>query len=53
MSDPKQPTITTLLNKLASDICDNYCKHQERYMEDDEAELLKHCEECPLNILGI
>lgn len=46
-------TINGLLNKLAADICDNYCKYQERYSEDEEEQLLKHCEDCPLNVLGI
>lgn len=53
MTDNTPKTITGLLNKLASDICDNYCKYHEGYTEDEEAELFKHCEECPLNMLGI
>lgn len=51
MSDQK--TITTLLNDMAADFCDNYCKYPEQYDEDHEEELYKHCETCPINILGV
>lgn len=46
-------TIIGLLYSLATDICDNYCKYPERYTEDEEEQLLKHCEDCPLNMLGV
>lgn len=48
-----EPTVADLLNRMAADFCDNYCKFPEQYGEDQEEQLYKHCENCPLNLLGI
>ena len=41
-------TVTGLLQEIADDFCDNYCKFPNQY--DDEEELMvRHCDQCPLN----
>ena len=47
----KECTVMLILNKMAEEICDHYCKYADMYFEDAE-ELVKHCWECPLNLLG-
>jgi hypothetical protein len=51
-------TVTQQLEKIKEDICDNYCKYPEKYLEEiknpDEAmtEMYERvCENCPLNKL--
>lgn len=51
-------TVTQQLEKVKEDICDNYCKYPEKYLEKikdpDKAmnEMWEHiCENCPLNKL--
>lgn len=47
-------TVVGLLNKVASDMCDNYRKWPEKCGEDNEKELYEeHCEKCPLGKLGL
>ncbi len=41
-------TVTALLEEIANDFCDHYCKFPTQY--DDEDELMEQrCEKCPLN----
>ena len=53
----KEPTIAELMNKMAADICDNYCKWPEKYKTEDGDEdgrlYDEKCGDCPLHILGI
>ena len=53
----KTDTIADMLNKMAGDICDNYCKWPEQYEneqdEEDAALYEDHCWACPLNVLGV
>ena len=48
--EEKEGTVIHILNKIAEEICDHYCKYADSIEE--EAELVKHCWECPLNRLG-
>lgn len=48
----KEKTISQLLEEVANEICDHYCKYPMLYTSDNESvELLveEHCAECPLN----
>lgn len=45
-----QQTVIQMLDDIAAEICDSYCKYADSIEE--EAELVKHCWECPLNRLG-
>ena len=47
----RKGTVIGMLNDIATEICDHYCKYADRYFEDQE-ELTKCCWECPLNGLG-
>lgn len=53
----KRPTIADTLNYVAAKICDDYCKWPEKCAgkgEEGEGELYeKHCNFCPLNLLGL
>jgi len=42
--------ISNILNAVAVDICDHYCKYSEKYSE-DEAALDPYCAKCPMNRL--
>lgn len=58
MSEDKTPTVVGLLNKVASDFCDNYCRwpwvYRDPDREEDEGRMYEEkCNECPLNILGL
>lgn len=44
-------TVMHILNKIAEEICDHYCKYADRYFEEEE-ELVEYCWKCPLNKLG-
>ena len=39
--------VADILNHIAFDICDHYCKYAEKYGEDDSA-LDSYCENCVL-----
>lgn len=43
--------IVHTLEKMAEEICDNYCKYPEQYEENDDNLFYEHCEECHLNNL--
>ena len=45
-----QPTVAQMLNDIATEICDHYCKYADSIEEEEE--LVEHCWECPLNLLG-
>lgn len=57
MSEEKTPTVAGLLHKVASDICNHYCKFPDIYKdpdgEDNERLWDERCENCPLNTLGL
>lgn len=42
-------TIPQLLEDIASEICDHYCKYPEQYQGDKQDDLFnEHCDNCPL-----
>ena len=41
-------TVTGLLQEIADDFCDNYCKYPDRYTDEDKM-MEEHCDQCPLN----
>ena len=45
----KEKSITQILDDVKSEICDKYCKYP--YEVEDEADLDKICENCPLERL--
>lgn len=49
----KEKTISQLLEEVANEICDHYCKYMHgSYLEEELDEVLdKHCSICPLNKL--
>lgn len=53
--EPK--TVCGLLDKLACDFCNNYCKYEEQFRKaadpDEENLYREHCANCPLNDLGL
>ncbi len=54
LEERKQKTIPTLLDEIAHDICDNYCKFPDAYPWDDDSQerlWAEHCDNCPLNQL--
>lgn len=53
MDEANKITVADLLDYVAAKICDDYCKYPEQYGEDNEEELYKYCEKCPLSRLGI
>lgn len=46
-------TVSDILNDVCSAFCNEYCKWPGQYTEDQEEELYKHCNECPLNRIGV
>ncbi len=61
-TEKKQVTVTSLLQEVADDICNHYCKYPEAILteipdiEDDDireqALWDKYCHDCPLNKLA-
>lgn len=56
--DPKRTHIrvSEILDHMAGEICDKYCKWPEQYKDDTGEELEtklydEHCEKCPLNMI--
>ena len=56
--DPKRTRVkvTEILDHVAAEICDKYCKWPEQYKDDNGDELEcklydEHCEKCPLNMI--
>lgn len=49
--EEKPSTIIQMLNGIADEICDDYCKWPEKCKSD--IRLMKHCHECPLNRMGV
>jgi hypothetical protein len=49
MSDTKSGgvTVTELLEEIANDFCDNYCKYPSEYTDMDKL-VEERCEKCPL-----
>lgn len=49
----KEKTISQLLEEVATEICDNYCKYSVEHSSEKEFEeyLDTHCSICPLNKL--
>ena len=49
MSDTKSGgvTVTGLLEEIANDFCDNYCKYLSEYADEDKL-IEEHCERCPI-----
>ena len=49
MSEPKteRVTVTALLEEIANDFCDNYCKYPSEYADEDRL-MEEHCERCPI-----
>ena len=49
----KDKTISQIIEEVASEICDHYCKYMHgSYLEEELDEVLdKHCSNCPLNKL--
>ena len=45
----KEKTIPQILDEIASEICDKYCRFP--YEISDEEELMKKCENCPIGRL--
>ena len=45
-----QQTVVQILDDIAAEICDSYCKYADSV--EKEEELMEHCWECPLNLLG-
>lgn len=58
-----QGTISESLNEIATQCCIQLCKHYDRYVEVRDSYLdpeeayerlcIEHCEDCPLNKLGV
>lgn len=40
-------TVTGLLEEIANDFCDNYCKYPSEYTDEDKL-MKEHCERCPI-----
>lgn len=58
MSEDSKPTVIGLLNKVAAEICNDYCRWPWVYRatdgeEDEDRMYEEKCNECPLNILGL
>lgn len=49
----KDKTISQIIEEVASEICDHYCKYMHgNYLEEELDEVLnKYCSNCPLNKL--
>ena len=49
----KEKTISQLMEEVANEFCDNYCKYQAEYSSEKEFEeiLDTHCSICPLRKL--
>lgn len=49
----KEKTISQLLEEVANEICNNYCKYMRENCSDEEFDKIldKHCSNCPLNKL--
>ena len=49
-------TITDILDQMATEFCDNYCKWPEKYtiegIEHSARLYDEHCGDCPLNWIG-
>ena len=43
-------TVTTMIEKIKEEMCDNYCKWHDKARE-DAALSREHCDECPLDLL--
>ena len=50
MGEENGTTVFGLLNRMAEEFCDHYCKWPEECKT--EGELVDHCWECPINLLG-
>ena len=52
----RRRTITDILDEMAADFCDNYCKWPEKYtvegIEHSSKLYEEHCGDCPLNWIG-
>lgn len=46
-------TVGGLLEEIAQEICDGYCKYSDGWSEEKEEEMAEYCFNCPLNKLGI
>ena len=51
----EQKTISQVLELIANEICDNYCKHPSRYTSEEWFELIEKgespCDKCPIMLL--
>lgn len=47
----KPVTVSSILEEVINDMCDKYCKYPEQFTGDEEDELYKICDSCPLNKL--
>lgn len=52
MTDDTPKTVAQLLNEMAADICNNYCKYPEIYGDLEGALEEEHCMNCPLGVIG-
>ena len=46
-----EKNIRVMLEELAEDICDNYCKYQETCDDNAECDIVRGGGSCPLDIL--
>ena len=44
-------SITSMLQQIVEDICDNYCKYRETCDEDALCDIIRNGEQCPLDKL--
>ncbi len=51
-AEARRINLADLLNDMAADICDNYCKFPEQYQGRECALEEERCKSCPLNIIG-
>ena len=48
---PKDCTVSDLLDYIAGEICENYCKYPEQYGKREYKLFEEKCSHCPLNLL--